>query len=160
MMGIVFTVPSISGGKSIPFKQQFTVFRDKKIVTGFLITLLVNAGSQTVYTFLTPLLQETIHMGTTMISITMFVLGVFSMIGTRLGGYGADRFGVARTVFLSLMIHAIALLFLPILMASIVTTVLVLAIWMGFNWMASPALQTYFIQQAPDVMANAKKSTN
>ncbi len=88
-------------------------------------------------------------MDTSKISITMFVLGVFSMIGTRLGGYGADHWGIARTVFYSMMIHAFALLLLPVLTVSIVTSVIMVAVWMGSNWMTSPTLQTYFIQQTP-----------
>jgi DHA1 family putative efflux transporter-like MFS transporter len=149
-LGIMYMIPDIPGGEHLPLRQQLSVFTDKKIVSAFLITLLVNAGSQTVYTFLTPLLQTTTQMNIWMISITMFVLGVFSMIGSRAGGLGADRFGAAKTVYFSLMIHAITLLFLPVFMASIVTSVLVLSVWMCFNWMASPAMQAYFVQQAPE----------
>jgi len=148
-IGILLMIPAVPGGASIPFQQQFSVFKDIKMISGFLITLFVSAGSQTVYTFLTPLLQKTAQMNTWTISITMFILGIFSMIGSRLGGLGTDRFGVAKTVYTSLLIHAIALLFLPFLKESIVTTVLVLSIWTCFNWMASPAIQTYFVQLAP-----------
>jgi len=148
-IGILLMIPAVPGGASIPFQQQFSVFKDIKMISGFLITLFVSAGSQTVYTFLTPLLQKTAQMNTWTISITMFILGIFSMIGSRLGGLGTDRFGVAKTVYTSLLIHAIALLFLPVLKESIVTTVLVLSIWTCFNWMASPAIQTYFVQLAP-----------
>jgi DHA1 family putative efflux transporter-like MFS transporter len=127
-IGILLMVPVIQGGERTPILQQLAFFKSKRIVSGFLITLFVNAGSQTVYTFLTPLLQKTIQMNTWMISITMFILGVFSMIGSRLGGVGADRFGVTKTVYLSLIIHAIVLLFLPVFMVSIVTTIFVLSI--------------------------------
>ncbi|HZG17054.1 MAG TPA: MFS transporter [Candidatus Bathyarchaeia archaeon] len=148
-IGILFMIPTVPGGASIPFQQHFSVFKDKKIISGFLITLFVSAGSQTVYTFLTPLLQKTAQMNTWTISITMLILGIFSMIGSRLGGLSTDRFGVAKTVYVSLMIHSITLLFLPVLKESIVTTVFVLSIWTCFNWMASPAIQTYFVQLAP-----------
>lgn len=148
-IGILFMIPTVSGGEAVLFQQQLSVFNDKKMISGFLLTLFVSAGSQTVFTYLTPLLQKTTEMNTWTISITMFILGIFSMIGSRLGGIGTDRFGVEKTVYVSLMIHAIALLFLPISMISIITTVLVLSIWTCFNWMASPAIQTYFVQQSP-----------
>jgi len=148
-IGILLMIPAVPGGASVPFQQQFSVFKDKKMISGFLITLFVSAGSQTVYTFLIPLLQKTAQMNTWTISITMFILGIFSMIGSRLGGLGTDRFGVVKTVYASLMVHSMALLFLPILKESIGTTVLVLSIWTCFNWMASPAIQTYFVQLAP-----------
>lgn len=149
MIGITLVVPSIPGGEIIPFKQQLSVLKNWKIVSGFFITLFVNAGYSTSYTFLVPFLQETVHMDTSMISITLFVVGVFSMIGTRLGGYGADHWGVARTAFSSMMIHALTLLFLPVLTTSIVTATIMVVIWMGSNWMSSPTLQTYFVQQTP-----------
>lgn len=148
-LGILLTIPPIPGGEPVPLRKQLSVFTDKRIVSDLLITLLINAGSQTVYTFLTPLLQTTNPMNTWMISITMFILGIFSMVGSRLGGYGADRFGAAKTVCFSLVIHAMTLLLLPALMASAATAVFALSAWMAFNWMASPAMQTYFIQQAP-----------
>jgi len=162
-IGILLMIPAVPGGASFPFQQQFSVFKDIKMISGFLITLFVSAGSQTVYTFLTPLLQKTAQMSTWTISITMFILGIFSMIGSRLGGLGTDRFGVAKTVYASLLIHAIALLFLPVLKESIVTTVLVLSIWTCFNWMASPAIQTYFVQltpKNPDLAISLNTSVN
>ncbi|MFB5266119.1 MFS transporter [Paenibacillus enshidis] len=148
-IGILLMIPAVSGGESVPLRRQFSVFMNKKMVSGFLITLFVNAGSQTVYTFLTPVLQTTTQMNTWMISLTMLVLGIFSMIGSRLGGFGADRFGVKKTVYLSLIIHATVLLLLPVFMFSIATFVLALSVWICFTWMASPALQTYFVQQSP-----------
>lgn len=71
------------------------------------------------------------------------------MLGTRLGGYGADRWGIQKTITYSLITHAMALLLLPVIPAAVVTTVLIMAIWVGSAWMTSPILQAYFIQQAP-----------
>jgi DHA1 family putative efflux transporter-like MFS transporter len=149
LVGLFFLIPTIPGGSSIPLQKQFLVFKNSKILTGFFITLFVNAGSQTVYTFLVPFLQKSTDIKTSMIILIMFILGVFSMIGSRLGGFGVDRYGVVKTVYLSTIIHGIVLLLLPVFSASVITTVITLAIWMGFTWMTSPVLQTYFIQQAP-----------
>lgn len=88
-------------------------------------------------------------MNTQAISLTMFVLGLFSMFGTRLGGYGADRWGIPKTALYSLVIHALALLLLPLAQLTVVMTVIIMAIWVGSAWMTSPTLQAYFIQQMP-----------
>lgn len=121
-----------------------------KFSRGLFITLFWITGYATAYTYLAPFLREAVNMNTSMVSITMLVLGVFAMIGSRLGGYGADRWGTAKTIFVSLIIHALALILLPVLAASAVTAIAVAAIWFGSAWMTSPNLQTYFIQQAPD----------
>ncbi|MGG3641305.1 MFS transporter [Bacillus gobiensis] len=118
MTGIVRFIPDLSGGEAIPFKQQFSVLKNRKIVSGFFVTLFWIAGYVTAYTFVTPFLRETAHMNTSAISVTMFVLGVFAMIGSSLEGYGADRWGIPKTVFFSMSIHALVLIFLSILTAT------------------------------------------
>ncbi len=161
MLGILRLIPSLPGGKAVPFKQQFSVLRNRKIVSGFFITLFWIAGYAVAYTFLTPFLRETVNMDTAAISITLFVLGVFAMLGSRLGGYGADRWGVIKTVLISMSIHAVALLFLPILNATIVSAIAIVALWIGSAWMTSPTLQTYFIQQtrhSPDLVLSLNTS--
>lgn len=149
MIAIAYQVPSLSGGPSVPLKEQLSVLRNRKIASGFFVTLFWIAGYAMAYTFLTPFLRETVHMDTSAISMTMFVIGIFAMTGSRLGGYGADQWGVAKIVLFSMTIHALALIFLPVFNTTIVTAVVMVAIWIGSAWMTSPALQTYFIQQTP-----------
>ncbi|GIP31701.1 MFS transporter [Paenibacillus sp. J2TS4] len=149
MIGIARLIPALPGRKAIPFKQQSAIFRNRKVVSGFFMTLFWIGGYAVAYTFLTPFLRETVNMDTAAISMTLFVLGVFAMLGSRLGGYGADRWGVVKTVVVSLIIHAVALSFLPLLNGTMVSTIMIIAIWIGSAWMTSPTLQTYFIQQNP-----------
>lgn len=146
---VVRLIPSIPGGEAITFRQQLSVTRNGKVISGYFITLFWGAGYSTVFTFLAPYLTESVSMDISAISFTMFVLGIFSMIGTRLGGYSSDRWGVPRTVFSSMVIHAISLLMLPILTSTLVFALVMVAIWIGSAWMTSPALQTYFIRQSP-----------
>ena len=149
LLGIARTVPAVPGGEAIPFKTQFSVFRNGKIESGFGITLLWGTGFSAAYTFVTPFLRESADMDTSMISLTMFVLGVFSIAGSRLGGYGADRFGVEKTIYVSLAVHALALLILPVSGVTTATVMLAAAVWFTAAWITSPAIQTYFIRLAP-----------
>jgi len=149
MIGITRVIPSLPGGESIPYKQQFSVIRNRKVISGFFVTLLWITGYATAYTYLTPFLRETVHMETFGIGVTMLILGLFAMIGSHLGGYGTDRWGPAKIAISSIIIHAIALLLLPVLTGTIVTVVIMVAIWIGSAWVTSPTLQTYLIQQTP-----------
>jgi DHA1 family putative efflux transporter-like MFS transporter len=83
------------------------------------------------------------------VGLMMLVLGVFGVAGTRLGGFGVDKWGTARMISFSLVVSAAALAFLPIASASLVLGVSVLVIWMFSIFVTAPALQTYFVQQAP-----------
>ncbi|ALC83951.1 MULTISPECIES: hypothetical protein [Bacillus] len=69
------------------------------------------------------------------------------MTRSSLGGYGADRYrwGIPKTVFFSMSIHALVLIFLSILTATGMTAAILVALWIGSAWMTSPTLQTYFI---------------
>jgi len=44
MLGIVRLIPAIAGGEAIPFKQNFAVFKNRKIGSGYFITLFWIAG--------------------------------------------------------------------------------------------------------------------
>jgi len=149
LIGIARAVPAVSGEQAVPWKEQLSVFRNGKIASGFGITLLWGTGFSTVYTFITPFLRETVNMDTAMISLTMFVLGVFSIAGSRLGGYGADRFGVETTIYASLLAHALALLLLPASSSAILFVLTASAVWFTAAWITSPAIQTYFIRLVP-----------
>lgn len=77
LLAILRMFPSIPGGEGVTFKQQFAVFKNIKVITGYMVTLCWGAGYSAAYTFVAPYLQTTLDMDTKAISMTMFVLGFF-----------------------------------------------------------------------------------
>jgi DHA1 family putative efflux transporter-like MFS transporter len=149
MIGMIRLLPEIEGDAPISFKQQFAVLRNPIIVSGLLISFLYNTGNSFMFTYLTPFLQNILHMSTSNIGMMMLVLGIFGVIGTRVGGLGIDKWGTARVVSCSLAVNAASLVIVTMFSASFVVGIVFLTIWVGSMFVTAPAIQTYFIQQAP-----------
>jgi len=143
-------IPSSGADEPVPLGRQLSALRDAKTVSGLLVTLFWIAGYQLVFTYVSPLLRTTAGVDTAMVSTALLVCGLFSVAGSRLGGYGADRWGTARTIAFSLLVHAAALLALPFVSASIAGALVLLAIWFGAAWTTTPAQQYYLVSISPD----------
>jgi DHA1 family putative efflux transporter-like MFS transporter len=149
MIPLMRLIPNLEGSKSVSIKEQLSILKNKKILGGLLIFFFLIAGYGANYTYLTPFLQEMIHLDMSAISISMLVFGIFSVIGTRLGGYGADKWGTTQTITYSVLFHVLFLIVLPIFTQSVLVTLLLAGLWVGVANITIPALQTYFIQQTP-----------
>ena len=142
-------IPSSGADEPVPPGRQLSSLRDAKTVSGLLVTLFWIAGYQLVFTYLTPLLRTSAGIDTAMVSTALLVCGLFSVAGSRLGGYGADRWGTARTITFSLLTHAAALVVLPFASVSIIGALAVLAVWFGSAWTTTPAQQYYLVSISP-----------
>ncbi len=149
LIALVRLLPSLPGESPVPLKEQFSILKNRKIVGGLLIFLFLITGYGSAYTYLAPFLQETVQLDTSAISMAMLIFGAFALIGTKVGGIGADQWGTVKTIISSIAIHVIALILLPLFTGTIYGTLIVAAIWIGAANITIPALQTYFIQQAP-----------
>lgn len=142
-------LPEIEGDAPVPFRQQFKVLGSLVIVSGLFLTFFRESGNSILFTYLTPFMQDVIHLKASNISIIMLVFGIFGAIGSRLGGYGVDRWGAARVITQSIIVHVTALVLLPFLSESLIMSLVLIAIMVFSMFVTGPAIQTYFIQQAP-----------
>ncbi|MDQ0916708.1 MFS transporter [Paenibacillus sp. V4I5] len=147
---IIFRLlPEIEGDAPVPFGQQFKVLGSLVIVSGLFLTFFRESGNSILFTYLTPFIQDVLHLKASNISIIMLVFGIFGAIGSRLGGYGVDRWGAARVITLSIIVHVAALALLPFFVESLVISLMLIALMVFSMFVTGPAIQTYFIQQAP-----------
>jgi len=142
-------VPEVEGDAPVPFLQQFKVLGSIAIVGGLLITLFRESGNSVMFTYLIPYMQSILHVHASMSSVIMLALGIFGMIGSRLGGYGVDRWGAARMIMISIIVQAAALALLPLLSSTTAVGLSLIALMVFTMFVAGPAVQSYFIQQAP-----------
>ncbi|MDQ1914159.1 MFS transporter [Paenibacillus sp. GD4] len=141
--------PRLEGDSPVPFREQFKVLGSSVIVTGLMITLFRESGNSVLFTYLTPYLTDILHVDSSRISLILLVIGIFGAIFSRLGGYGVDRWGASRIVMLSIIIHMGALALLPLAAASLWGALTLVTLIVASMFLAGPAIQTYFIQQAP-----------
>jgi len=142
-------IPSIGADEPVPLKKQLSALQDKKTVSALFVTFFWIMGYQLVFTYLSPLLRTSAGIDTAMVSTALLVCGLFSVAGSRLGGYGADRWGIVRTILISLLVHAGALLALPFVSDGAPGALITLAIWFGAAWTTTPAQQYYLVSISP-----------
>lgn len=150
VIGIAYTVPISKHQESLSLKQQLGVLRNRRIVSGLLITLFWVTGYQMMFTYITPFLQETANLDATRISAALFVSGIFAIAGSRIGGFGSDRWGIFRMLMVSLLFHAAALIVFPWAATTFIGAIMILAIWIGFATMTTPVQQYYLISLSPE----------
>lgn len=151
LIGIAAIVPRIESKEIASLKAQVAVLRDRRIVSALLTTLFWVMGCQIVFAYISPFLEQVAGLTVSEISAALFVCGVFAVVGSRIGGYGADRWGVFRLLMISLALHAAALLLLPWAATIWIGTLAILAVWIGSAYMTTPVQQYYLVSLAPNM---------
>lgn len=149
MMLMILYLPEIEGDEQVPFKRQFAVLRNPLIVSGLIFSFFFSTSSSAMYSYVTPFLETILHMKTANIGYMMLILGIFSVIGSRLGGIWADRWGTVRMIYIGLAILVGSLALLPLFATFMTVGAGVIILWIFAMAMTIPAIQTYFIQEAP-----------
>ncbi|AZN38781.1 MFS transporter [Paenibacillus albus] len=142
-------LPDIDGDATVRFGQQFKVLGSTVIVSALFLTFFKESGNSVFFTYLTPFLQDILHLKASSVSVIMLVFGIIGTIGSRLGGYGIDRWGAARIITISIIVHAAVLALLPSVTGSLAVEIILLSFMVLAMFASGPAIQTYFIQQAP-----------
>jgi DHA1 family putative efflux transporter-like MFS transporter len=142
-------VPSIKEEEKVTLKMQLAILRNPKILTALVITLLYIGGYATLFTYITPFLQATSELSITQISGILFLAGVCSFIGSKMGGQLADAKGSKFTIILGLLLQGITLLLFAFAGVNLVVLIIVLMIFMLATWSISPAQQLYLVTLAP-----------
>lgn len=142
-------VPSIKEEEKFTLKMQLAILGNPKILTALVITLLYIGGYATLFTYITPFLQATSQLSITQISGILFLAGVCSFIGSKMGGQLADAKGSKFTIILGLLLQGITLLLFAVAGVNLVVLIIVLMIFMLATWSISPAQQLYLVTLAP-----------
>ncbi|MGY4688673.1 MFS transporter [Salibacterium sp. K-3] len=150
MIGTVISIPKLEGQNAVSLKDQFTILHDKRIISALLITFFWILGYQLVFTYISPFLKSAASLSAEKISVALFICGTFSVIGTRLGGFAADKWGIYRTLLCSLLLNAAVLFVLPWVATTLIGALFILAIWFGSTWSTTPVLQHYLVSLSPN----------
>jgi DHA1 family putative efflux transporter-like MFS transporter len=146
---IVRLVPDIEGDAPTSFRQQWKVVGSVAIASGLLVTFFRESGNSVLFTYLLPYLETIVHMKASYSGAVMLVLGIFGAIGSRLGGYGVDRWGAVRVLTVAMIVDIVVVALLPLSSNSAAGALLLIAFMVLAMFVGGPALQSYFIQQAP-----------
>lgn len=142
-------VPAIKEEEKVTLRMQLSILRNPTILMALVITLFYVGGYSTLFTYITPFLQATSSLSMTEISGVLFLAGIFSFVGSRVGGQLADAKGSKFTICLGLMLQGATLLLFALAGVNLLVLILVLMIFMLATWSISPAQQLYLVTLAP-----------
>ncbi|MBY0205820.1 MULTISPECIES: MFS transporter [Paenibacillus] len=142
-------VPSIREQEKVTVNMQLSLLKNKSIIIALMMSLLYVGGYATLFTYITPFLQTTSSLTMTEISLILFLAGICSFMGSKLGGQLADARGSKFTIFLGLVLQGLTLLLFAVTGAHLILLILVLMIFMLATWSISPAQQLYLVTLAP-----------
>ncbi|PGY06390.1 MFS transporter, partial [Bacillus sp. AFS031507] len=139
---VLNTIPKMNGDASIPLTRQIAMFKKPKIALALSITFFLMTGYGILFTYLSPFLVKNVGMSDSLVSITLLVLGVASLFGSKLGGLSADKRGVIFTLKIGLLVNVTSLVVLSFISHSIIAVFVLLTVWSFAGW-SSGATQQY-----------------
>ncbi|NQF17117.1 MFS transporter [Brevibacillus sp. HB1.3] len=146
---ILAYLPKQQGEEAVPLRKQLAALGNKRVIHALFISLFFVTGYSTVYTYITPLLQSTSAMTTAWVSTTLFLAGLASVAGSRIGGVSTDRWGIRPTLYVSLLLHAAILLILPLSSQLFTWAIITVMFWVAAVQTTVPAQQYYLITLSP-----------
>ncbi|WP_336758021.1 MFS transporter [Paenibacillus sp. USHLN196] len=142
-------VPALKEEEKVTLRMQLSILKNPAILTALLITLLYIGGYSTLFTYITPFLQATSSLTMTEISGVLFLAGICSFVGSKVGGQLADAKGSKFTICLGLLLQGATLLLFALAGVNLMVLILILMIFMLATWSISPAQQLYLVTLAP-----------
>jgi DHA1 family putative efflux transporter-like MFS transporter len=149
MVAVYRAIPSTEGEAPVPMRKQLALLKQPTIAVALGVTFFWILGYSVLYTYVTPFLLDVTGMGEREISVGLFAFGIASLIGSKLGGFLTDRWGVPRTLLGGMAVHALALAMLSVSAGPAVAFPL-LMIWAFAAWSSGPTQQFYLISLAPE----------
>ena len=149
MMGMAALLPEIEGDARVPFGKQLAVLANPVILVALLFVLLRETGTSVMYTYLSSFLDTVLRLSPADIGFTMLAFGIAGAIGSRVGGSAVDRWRSVKVIVVSMIVQAAALALLPLAAHSFPLALALLSLWIMSTFATGPAVQTYFIEKAP-----------
>jgi DHA1 family putative efflux transporter-like MFS transporter len=149
MLILLFTIPKSEGEAPVPIREQLALLKSPRILVALSISFFWILGYTILYTYITPFLLIVTGMSERMVSIGLFAFGLASLLGSQVGGYGVDKWGIPRTMIGGLFFHSGILFLLTAFSHSPMFVLPLLMLWSFFAWSTGPVQQVYLMGMAP-----------
>ncbi|MEC0204600.1 MFS transporter [Paenibacillus lautus] len=150
MLVIAAVIPRMHGDKPIPLIKQFALLKKPQVLVALAITFFWLGGYSLAYTYISPFLLEVTHLNESLISAALFVFGIASLIGSKVGGYSADKRGIIFTLVSGMVLHVISLILLSLVEQSVIAVFAILILWSFAAWSSAPAQQFNLVKLVPE----------
>ncbi len=149
MIVLMLMIPKSEGEAPVPIRQQLALLKNPRISIALSVGFFWIFGYMILYTYITPFLLTVTGMSERMVSIGLFAFGLASLLGSQVGGYGVDKWGIPRTMIGSLIFHSGILFLLTALSHSTLFVLPLLMLWSFFAWFTGPVQMGNLISMAP-----------
>lgn len=150
MLGVFAFLQKTEPKPVIPLREQLRALKSPKILTAQLTSFFFLTGHLTLYAYLTPFLQSTLHLDSAWISIFYFLFGISAVLGGGIGGWAADKWGSKPSILAIVALFTVVLFTLPQVTFSFTLFIVVMMVWSALSWAVTPAQQSYLIETAPE----------
>lgn len=158
-------LPRVKGDDPVPLSKQLAFLKNGNVALGLAITFLWLGGYSIAYTYISPYLLDVAGLSEGMLSGTLLAFGIASLIGSKLGGFSADRWGVFPTLTGGMLLHVAALLLLSAAVTvthSWLAVAGLLVLWSFAAWSSGPTQQVNLVRIEPKysgIMLSLNQST-
>lgn len=150
MLVIYFSIPQTDGEEPVPLRKQLALLKQPKIALALSVTFFWIGGYSIAYTYISPFLLTITGMSEQGVSAGLFAFGIASLIGSKLGGYSTDKYGVSRTLIGGMLLHAVTLVLLSLAAHSPAVVFPLLMLWAFSAWSSGPTQQYNLMTLAPE----------
>lgn len=141
------SLPNVGSGKKSNLFQQFTLLKSPRIQLGMIVLICSFAGTYTMYTYLTPILQNNLHIPDMYISVVLSIFG-FCTIISNLGSGKLASIGGVRKLPIVYMVQAAALFAVPFTVNAAVFGLINILILGITIYLHNASLQIFFLKTA------------
>ncbi|WP_088839277.1 MFS transporter [Listeria sp. ILCC792] len=150
-----FLVPNeLEKGGKISFQSIGQVLRNTRILLILLITAFGYGGTFVVYTYMSPLLEQSMGYSAQAVVIILIIYGLMVAFGNTLGGHLANQ-NTLRALFFMFLLQAITLLLLFFTGKNALFGLITVFLMGIFAFMNVPGLQFYVVKLAENYTPNA-----
>ncbi|MFT8871998.1 MAG: MFS transporter [Sporolactobacillus sp.] len=136
---ICVTVPNVCGGEPVALSKQLCLLKNQEVVAGLLITLFWLGGYAVIYLYISPYLLKGLHLPAGYLTAALLVFGIACFIGSKIGGYCVDHFGLIVTLSFSMVVNSLTLSLLAMSDGHPLCIFLFLFLWSAAVWCTQPA---------------------
>ncbi|SEG66884.1 MFS transporter [Paenibacillus sp. UNC499MF] len=144
------TIPKTEGDAPVPLREQLNLLKQPRILLALSVTFFWLGGYSIAYTYISPYLLTITGMNEKMLSAALLAFGIASLVGSKIGGYSADKWGVFRTLMSGMTLHVITLVLLTLAAHSPVVVFALLILWSFAAWSSGPTQQYNLVTMAPE----------
>ncbi|CAK8583608.1 Purine efflux pump PbuE [Priestia megaterium] len=152
IFAVARTIPVMESEAAVSLSKRLSLLKNPRVALTLGVTFFVFISYSMLNTYITPFLTAVMPTMKEKLSMILLVMGIASLIGSKVGGLLADRIGIVRTLVGSMAVHIISLVLLSTVSGFgwVMVTLPLLMIWEIAAWTFGPTQNFNLISLTPE----------